>query len=192
MSVELQNEYPERREYLYQLLDVDPNWRMHELSDGQRRRVQLLLGLIRPFSLLVLDEITVDLDVVPRQDFLNFLKRETEERGACVVYATHIFDGLQDWATHLAYISHGSLTRFHSMADLPELEQYSNRTSPLMHMIADWLRADRETMKKKIAAEKQQEEEKKQAESNQQMSVQKQRDAKNNGWGPGRFYSYYS
>lgn len=66
MSVELQAEFPERRDYLYRLLEVEPTWRMHELSDGQRRRVQLLLGLIRPFDLLVMDEITVDLDVVTR------------------------------------------------------------------------------------------------------------------------------
>lgn len=28
------------------------------------------------------------------QDFMNFLKQESESRGATIVYATHIFDGL--------------------------------------------------------------------------------------------------
>ena len=31
---------------------------MHKLSDGQRRRVQLFLALIRPFQVLLLDEVT--------------------------------------------------------------------------------------------------------------------------------------
>ena len=64
------------------------NWRMHEVSDGQRRRVQIMLGLLRPFKashaaslprrcrasltrldlrhfkVLWINEITVDLDVL--------------------------------------------------------------------------------------------------------------------------------
>jgi ABC-type protease/lipase transport system fused ATPase/permease subunit len=97
-------------------------WRMHELSDGQRRRVQLLLGLIRPFDLLVMDEITVDLDVVTRQDFMTFLKAESESRGATIVYATHIFDGLEDWATDLAYMSFGRLTKMGALESFTDLQ----------------------------------------------------------------------
>jgi CCR4-NOT complex subunit CAF16 len=51
----LQAEYPERRQELLELLGIDPNWRMHQISDGQRRRVQIFLGLIRPFKILLLD-----------------------------------------------------------------------------------------------------------------------------------------
>jgi CCR4-NOT complex subunit CAF16 len=63
-------------------MDVDINWRMHQVSDGQRRRVQIVLGLLMPWDVLLLDEVTVDLDVVVRSNLLNFLKRETETRGA--------------------------------------------------------------------------------------------------------------
>jgi CCR4-NOT complex subunit CAF16 len=134
MSIDLQNEHPERRDYLYNLLEVDPLWRMHELSDGQRRRVQLLLGLLRPFDLLVLDEITVDLDVITRQDFMNFLKQECEQRNATVIYATHIFDGLDDWATDLAYLSYGRLTKFGPMSSFDEITELVKNgiASPLL------------------------------------------------------------
>lgn len=40
----------ERVERLMKVLDVNPEWRMHQVSDGQRRRVQLCLGLLRPFQ----------------------------------------------------------------------------------------------------------------------------------------------
>jgi hypothetical protein len=40
----------ERRQRLIKVLDIDPNWRMHQLSDGQRRRVQICVGLLRPFK----------------------------------------------------------------------------------------------------------------------------------------------
>ena len=39
---------PERRKKLMHVLDIDPAWRMHRVSDGQRRRVQICLGLLKP------------------------------------------------------------------------------------------------------------------------------------------------
>ena len=39
---------PERRRKLMHVLDIDPAWRMHRVSDGQRRRVQICLGLLKP------------------------------------------------------------------------------------------------------------------------------------------------
>lgn len=33
-----------RREKLVEVLDIDPEWRMHRVSDGQRRRVQIAMG----------------------------------------------------------------------------------------------------------------------------------------------------
>lgn len=39
-----------RKQQLMQVLDIDPDWRMHQVSDGQRRRVQICVGLLRPFK----------------------------------------------------------------------------------------------------------------------------------------------
>ena len=61
---------------------------MHQVSDGERRRVQILLGLIQPFDLLLMDEVTVDLDVLVRRNLLDYLQSETEHRQATIVYAT--------------------------------------------------------------------------------------------------------
>ena len=40
----------ERRERLMKVLDVNPEWYMNKVSDGQRRRVQICMGLLRPFK----------------------------------------------------------------------------------------------------------------------------------------------
>jgi ABC-type uncharacterized transport system ATPase subunit len=56
-------------------------------------------------QVLLLDEITVDLDVLARADLITFLRSECEEAGATIVYATHIFDGLESWPTHMVYPS---------------------------------------------------------------------------------------
>ena len=36
--------------------------------------------------------------------------------------ATHIFDGLESWPTHLMYLARGELQLFKACVDIPELE----------------------------------------------------------------------
>ncbi|KAJ8899432.1 hypothetical protein K2173_018406 [Erythroxylum novogranatense] len=129
---------PVRRDKLIELLEIDLQWRMHKVSDGQRRRVQICMGLLHPFKVLLLDEVTVDLDVVARLDLLEFFKEECEERGATIVYATHIFDGLETWATHLAYIQNGDLKKAEKLTDVHELKICAN----LLSVVESWLRTE--------------------------------------------------
>ncbi|XP_059432351.1 ABC transporter I family member 19 [Corylus avellana] len=136
---------PVRRDSLIELLDIDLQWRMHKVSDGQRRRVQICMGLLHPFKVLLLDEVTVDLDVVARLDLLDFFKEECDQRGATVVYATHIFDGLETWATHLAYIQDGELRRTEKLSEVNELKNSAN----LLSVVEAWLRAETKREKKK-------------------------------------------
>ncbi|KAK6937752.1 ABC transporter-like, ATP-binding domain, partial [Dillenia turbinata] len=167
---------PVRREKLIELLDIDLQWRMHKVSDGQRRKVQICMGLLHPFQVflfpwwdpvykvtllvfdfgilgvaeydlvLLLDEVTVDLDVVARMDLLDFFKEECEQRGATVVYATHIFDGLETWATDLAYIQDGELRRSAKLAELEELKSAVN----LLSVVESWLRSETKLEKKTV------------------------------------------
>ncbi|KDP26513.1 hypothetical protein JCGZ_17671 [Jatropha curcas] len=136
---------PARREKLIDLLDIDLQWRMHKVSDGQRRRVQICMGLLVPFKVLLLDEVTVDLDVVARIDLLEFFKQECEQRGATIVYATHIFDGLETWATHLAYIQDGELRRAKKLTEVSELRSSAN----LLSVVESWLRSETKSEKEK-------------------------------------------
>ena len=47
--------YKERRD---RLLDILMDWHMHEISDGERQRVQLCFGLMVPWVVLLLDEVS--------------------------------------------------------------------------------------------------------------------------------------
>ncbi|KAL8540926.1 hypothetical protein ACS0TY_002256 [Phlomoides rotata] len=131
--------HPQRRDELIKVLDIDLSWRLHKVSDGQRRRVQICMGLLKPFKVLLLDEITVDLDVLARADLLKFLKKECEERGATIIYATHIFDGLEDWPSHIVYVAHGKLQLAMPMDKVKEMSNLS-----LMRTVESWLRKERE------------------------------------------------
>ncbi|SCU90801.1 LANO_0D09956g1_1 [Lachancea nothofagi CBS 11611] len=107
----------ERGETLIDILDVNVNWRMHRLSDGQKRRVQLTMGLLKPWRLLLLDEVTVDLDVLARSRLLAFLAHETQVRRCSIVYATHIFDGLAEWPDKVVHLRHGRIVEQLSCAN---------------------------------------------------------------------------
>lgn len=58
------------------------------LSSGQRRRLLLASGFVRPHELLVLDEPEQRLDVRMRRTLARLLQDETA-RGGAVLYATH-------------------------------------------------------------------------------------------------------
>ena len=134
---------PGRRSRLISLLEVDLNWRLNKVSDGQRRRVQIVMGLLKPYQVLLLDEITVDLDVVGRLDLLDFFKEECRERGATIIYATHIFDGMEDWPTHLAYVEEGKMVRGGEVGGVGELQQGRK----LLHVVEEWLRDEKQGRK---------------------------------------------
>jgi CCR4-NOT complex subunit CAF16 len=140
MMVKLQAEFPERRNYLLQVLRIDPKWRLHRLSDGQRRRVQLFLALIRPSKLIILDEVLGMLDIISRENILSFLKEETETRQATVLLATHIFDGTEVWASHVVYICKGTIGYHGTIQDCVTL--HTGTPLPMYRVVELWLRQE--------------------------------------------------
>ncbi len=141
----MQSVDPGRRARLIRLLGVDLDWHMHRVSDGQRRRVQLLLGLMRVRELLLLDEVTTDLDLLARQDLLDFLRDESEARGVTVLYASHILDRLESWTSHICMMSGGRIERMVPIDEMAELVQAraTGASSPLYQAVHGWLAAQR-------------------------------------------------
>lgn len=104
MMAKWQEENLERRDELVRVLGINLDWRMHECSDGQRKKVRIMIKLLRPFQLCVIDEFAADLDIFSRTRFFDYLTSECDKRGAAVVYATHIFDQADSWATHVVFM----------------------------------------------------------------------------------------
>lgn len=104
MMKNLKDKYPERNQELINVLSINTEWSMNAISEGQRKRVQLYLGLIQPFKVCLLDEITTNLDILVKHKFMKYLKKESELNKSCILYVTHIFDGLQDWCTDIIYV----------------------------------------------------------------------------------------
>jgi len=125
---------PVRRARLVEILDVSLDWRMSHVSTGQRRRVQLVLGLMRPAEVLLLDEVMTDLDLLGRLDLLELLRAESVDRGATIVLATHVFDRIDTWATELVHVARGRVLRRET------IETVRAAGEPVLSVVERWLR----------------------------------------------------
>ena len=64
--------------------------RVRELSGGTRRKVELARALLHRPELLLMDEATAGLDPQSRRDLIAGLHQEVRQRGATVLWATHL------------------------------------------------------------------------------------------------------
>jgi len=130
-----------RVQELIDIMQINLSWRINAISDGQRRRIQLLECLAEEKEVYVLDEITTDLDLYAREGLLGFLRKETEEKGATVIYATHIFDSLADWATHVVYFSKARIAKCCRIEDLKEYQDLVSKGTrcPLYTLMKEWV-----------------------------------------------------
>lgn len=110
--------FPERKADIARRLHLPLKAPVDKMSSGEKRRVQILCGMLRPASVYLLDECSTDIDVAERATVLELIKDECTALGACCIYATHILDGVKDWATHVALVADGKLISYHSTKDI--------------------------------------------------------------------------
>ncbi|KPI90392.1 putative Abc transporter [Leptomonas seymouri] len=117
---------PERKAAVAEALHLRLSRLVDRMSTGEKRRVQILHGLLHPATVYLLDECSTDIDVAERRTVLDLVRKECDERDGCCLYATHILDRIQGWATHLLLIENGRVVEFKSVAALQvPLEEYA-------------------------------------------------------------------
>ena len=82
--------------------------RVKALSGGQRRRLDLALGLVGAPELLFLDEPTTGFDPSARRQAWSLVSR-LRDLGTTVLLTTHYMDEAQHLADRAAVVSHGRL-----------------------------------------------------------------------------------
>ena len=122
---------------------------MNRVSDGQEKKVRIMLKLLKPFKLCVVDEFAVELDILARKRFMDYLCKECTQRGAAVMYATHIFDQADSWVTHAVFLK-GDKT-LSPMHDMRTFEPYQSLVRarvmcPMYQLIMSWMVAEQERM----------------------------------------------
>lgn len=89
-------------------LETQRNTRIARLSGGQRRRVDVALGIIGRPEVLFLDEPTTGFDPEARRQFWDLL-RQVQSEGTTILLTTHYLDEAAQLADRAAVIAGGKL-----------------------------------------------------------------------------------
>jgi ABC-2 type transport system ATP-binding protein len=91
--------------------------RTHSLSGGQKRRLDVALGIIGRPELLFLDEPTTGFDPRARRDFWSVIRALAAE-GTTILLTTHYLEEAEALADRVGVIAHGSMLAVAPPGDL--------------------------------------------------------------------------
>jgi len=100
-----------RGRHLFEQLDLEGLWTRQPkaMSGGQRRRLDIVMGLIHEPSLVFLDEPTTGLDPQARANLWQHIADLRERRGATVFLTTHYLDEADALSDRIVIIDHGRI-----------------------------------------------------------------------------------
>ncbi|MDW7754996.1 MAG: ABC transporter ATP-binding protein [Brevefilum sp.] len=102
---------------LAERLDLDLDRKIKTLSQGNKQKVGLIQCFLSNVPLILLDEPTLGLDPLMKQEILNII-REQKEEGKTVFFSSHILSEVQKVADRVGIIRKGRLVEIANTADL--------------------------------------------------------------------------
>jgi len=101
------------------LLDLDLKKKIDDLSYGNKKKVGIIQGLAHEPKLIILDEPTGGLDPLIQQQFFNLL-REENQKGATILFSSHILGEVQKLCDRVAIIKEGTIIKVEQIKTLLE------------------------------------------------------------------------
>jgi ABC-2 type transport system ATP-binding protein len=109
----------QRMHELAELMELEMNRRIEDLSYGNRKKVGIVQGLLHRPKLLFLDEPTAGLDPLMQRKTFQLI-REENQRGVTVFFSSHILGEVQRMCNRVAIIREGRIVE---IADIRTLQQ---------------------------------------------------------------------
>ena len=109
---------------------------VRHLSGGQRRRLDIAVGLVGRPELVFLDEPTAGLDPQARRDFHDLLRQAATELDLTVLMTTHDLAQAEQLADHIAILVDGRIVAEGTSAELARQIAWEDRVR--------WVRAGRQ------------------------------------------------
>ncbi|WP_308167271.1 ABC transporter ATP-binding protein [Catellatospora tritici] len=100
--------------------------RTHTLSGGQKRRLDVALGIINQPELLFLDEPTTGFDPAARREFWDLI-RQLSHQGTTILLTTHYLDEAEALADRVGVINRGAMVAVSTPAELGGRHQATAR-----------------------------------------------------------------
>lgn len=108
-----------RMRELSEIMELDLNRRIEDLSYGNKKKVGIVQGLLHEPELIILDEPTGGLDPLMQQKFFNII-REENKKGTTVFFSSHILGEVQELCNRVAIIRCGSIIEIEEIKNLRE------------------------------------------------------------------------
>lgn len=102
---------------LCEILQVEPNRKIEDMSLGNKKKVGIVQGLLHSPRLIILDEPTSGLDPLMQKTFFDLI-REENRRGATVLFSSHILSEVQRISDRVAIIKEGRIAVVQGVAEL--------------------------------------------------------------------------
>jgi ABC-2 type transport system ATP-binding protein len=112
-----QKDCTQRLYELAEIMELDLNRRIDDLSYGNKKKVGIVQGLLHQPKLLFLDEPTSGLDPLMQRKFFQLI-RDERERGATVFFSSHILGEVQRMCSRVAIIKEGSIINIQDIKTL--------------------------------------------------------------------------
>jgi ABC-2 type transport system ATP-binding protein len=109
----------ERMHELSELMELEMNRRISDLSYGNKKKVGIVQGLLHSPKLLFLDEPTSGLDPLMQRKFFDLIRKENA-RGVTVFFSSHILGEVQRLCTRVGIIREGKIVE---ISDIRKLQQ---------------------------------------------------------------------
>jgi len=110
------------RNRIYKLADImnlDINKKIDDLSYGNKKKVGIVQGLLHSPKLIILDEPTSGLDPLMQQKFFDLIKEENKN-GATVLFSSHILSEVQKMCTRVGIIKDGRMIKVDDLHNLQD------------------------------------------------------------------------
>lgn len=98
-------------------LALDLNKKIEDMSLGNKKKVGIVQGLLHSPKLIILDEPTSGLDPLMQRTFFDLIQRENE-RGATVLFSSHILGEVQRICDRVAIIKEGRIVDLRSIDEM--------------------------------------------------------------------------
>jgi ABC-2 type transport system ATP-binding protein len=104
---------------LANIMDLDLNKKIDDLSLGNKKKVGIVQGLLHEPKLIILDEPTSGLDPLMQQKFFELLEDENK-KGATILFSSHILSEVQRLCNRVAIIKEGKIVTVEKISTLQE------------------------------------------------------------------------
>ena len=94
---------------------------VRQLSLGQRMRADLCAALLHNPDILYLDEPTIGLDVVVKENIRDFIRQVNQERKTTVILTTHDMSDIEKLCSRVIVIDHGKIMYDGALGELKNI-----------------------------------------------------------------------